>query len=83
MGRVRAENVVGNEDLGITHPLGGLGKVLDCQWVWLDLCLGENHSNFQFLLLEISIFVSLLANWRWLKSPTDAHSRRERLAQKM
>ena len=55
MGRVCAEHVVGDEDVGVTHLLGSLGEVLDGQRVWFDLRLGKNHSNFQFSLLEISI----------------------------
>ena len=58
VGRVCAKHMVGDEDVGITHLLGSLGEVLDGQRVWLNLRLGENHSNFQFSLLEISIFLS-------------------------
>ena len=56
MGGVRAEHVVGDEDVGIAHPLGCLGEVFDGQWIRLYLCLGKYHSDFQISLLDVSIF---------------------------
>ncbi len=47
MARIRAQDMIRNEDMRISQSLRRLGKLLDPAWIGADFRLRENSANLQ------------------------------------